>query len=275
MKTTIQFKTNAVFLFLGLAAGLMHTAAIAQGKPLASASGHTFGISLSDYTYDEPGVMTLKSQKIGFDYAGTYVFPSLWPQVNTRRFLRGELRYATGPADYTSPISGILNNTENWYVEARGLFGSDFDMGSFVLAPYAGLGFRYLHHDLRGVTSTGQSGYRRDTSYTSASIGLTHKIKFDAKSQLHSTVEYMHLLQGQHKARLADMGGVFPNISMDQERGYGLRLSSIWRFDTWSIGPTFTYWNIEQSQSVNAGGRTWIEPKNNTTEIGLKLGFHY
>lgn len=275
MRNATQIKIRNAFLVLLLTNALQPSVALPQDKALATAKENILGVSVSRYEYDEPGVMTVKAPKVGFDYSVTHVFPTLWPQVNTRRFVRGEFRYATaiGQADYSSPISGTLNNTNNWYVEARALFGSDLDMGSYVLAPYIGLGLRYLHHDLRGTTSAGQLGYRRDTSYTSASVGLTHKTRLNALSQLHSTVEYVHLLQGRHEAMFSDSGGV--DVKIDQKRGYGLRLSSLWRFDTWSIGPAVTYWDIDRACAVNSLGATVCEPKNTTTEIGLKLGYHF
>ena len=47
----------------------------------------------------------------------------------------------------------------------------------------------------------------------------------------------------------------------------GLRLRVIRQFPTWSIGPTLTYWRVGASDSV--GG--WVEPKNNTVEVGISL----
>jgi len=255
---------------------LLGTSAQAQSAGgLATVNEHRLGVSLLGYQYKEPGVMTLKAQKVGFDYAGTYAISSQWPNVDRRWFARAELSYAVGDADYSSPISGTIDNTENWYYEIRAMVGRDLDMGGYVLAPYAVLGFRYLFHDLRGVSSTGARGYRRENRSETFLVGLTHKSLFSAQAQLHSTFEYMHLLKGTQKARLADTGGAVPDITLDQDSGFGLRLSSMWRFDSWSMGPTLTYWKIKQSNAVRAGGSDWVEPKNTTTEIGVKAAYHF
>ena len=265
-------QAKTAFVGLALVCG---AAAQAQSSGLGTDSEHRLGVSLIGYQYKEPGVMTLKAQKIGFDYAGTYAIASQWPNVDRRYFVRTEVSYAVGDADYSSPISGTLANTENWYYEIRAMVGRDVDMGGHVLAPYAGLGFRHLFHDLRGVSSTGSRGYRRENRSENLFVGLTHKTHVSANAQLHSTVEYMHLLKGIQKARLTDTGGVFPDITLDQDSCFGLRLSSMWRFDTWSMGPTLTYWKIKQSNTVRAGGSDWVEPKNTTTEIGVKAAYHF
>lgn len=267
-------QAKTAFVGLALVCG---AAAQAQSSGLATDSEHRLGVSLIGYQYKEPGVMTLKAQKIGFDYAGTYAIGSQWPNVDRRYFVRTEVSYAVGDADYSSPISGTLDNTENWYYEIRAMVGRDVDMGGHVLAPYAGLGFRHLYHDLRGVTSTGARGYRRENRSESLFVGLTHKTHVSANAQLHSTIEYMHLLKGTQKARLADAGLTppVPDITLDQDSGFGLRISSMWRFDTWSIGPTLSYLKVKQSNTVRAGGRDWVEPKNTTTEIGVKAAYHF
>ena len=144
------------------------------------------------------------------------------------------------------------------FYEARLLTGKDIEMSSYVLSPYIGIGYRHLFSDL---------GYERTSNYTTLPIGFTHKVKLADKSQLQTTFEYTHLLSGVQKVKLIQ------NISMDQKSGYGLRFSMLRRFDAWSLGPTLTYWKLDQSE---VGGLTPLyEPKNKTLEIGLKGTFHF
>lgn len=232
--------------------------AAAQNNSLATISENTFGVSASNYKYDEPGFMTLKATKFGFDFSSTYAPGSKWPNTPDAWFYSAQLSYFAGSADYTSPISGNLNKTPHWFYEARLLAGKDIDMGSYVLSPYLGLGYRHLFNDL---------GYERTSNYTTLPIGITHKVKLADKSQLHTTLEYMHLLSGVQKVKLIQ------NISMDQKNGFGLRFSMLKRYDTWSLGPTLTYWNLGQSE---VGGLTPIyEPKNKTLELGIKAAMHF
>jgi hypothetical protein len=239
----------------------------AQGADLESKTEHSVGISLFKYTYMEPNVMTLKAQNIGFEYAGTYAFGSQWPSQGKSWFIGGDIRYATGAADYESPISGTVSDTPNRYVEGRLILGKDFDMGTYVLAPYAGLGLRLLHNDLRRHPG----GYRRDNSYSTVPLGVVHRIKLSDQSVLSTTVEYSHLLSGTQKAQLTDTKLHPENVSLDQNKGHGFRLAMMLRIANMSFGPTVSYWNIAKSDVYKG----WYEPANTTREIGLKAQYHF
>jgi hypothetical protein len=237
---------------------LVSLPAFAQNTSLATASESTLGLSTSNYKYDEPGYMTLKANRVGLNYSATYATGTKWPNAANSWFFKAELAYSKAKADYNSPISGSLKDTPNMFYEARLLTGKDIDMGSYVLSPYVGVGYRHLFSDL---------GYERISNYTTLPIGFTHKVKLADNSQLHTTLEYTHLLSGVQKVQLIQ------NISMDQKSGYGLRFSLLKRFDNWSMGPTLTYWKLDQSE---VGGLTPLyEPKNKTLEIGLKGAFHF
>ena len=245
----------------------------AHASDLSTRSGHSLGLDLSAYSYDEPGVMTLKAKQLGVDYTLTHALGGTWPRSNEGWFVRGELRVASGKADYRSPISGGIDGTGNVHVELRGLVGRDFDRGSYVVAPYVGLGLRQLRNDLRGMSSSGNMGYRRTSEYTSLPVGLTHRMKLQDQSLLETTVEYMHLIRGQQTAALSDASALRTDLSLKQRHGHGLRLNMMNRHNNWSWGPTLTYWNI--SASDPGGVPAYIEPKNKTYELGLKAAYHF
>lgn len=244
-------------LFVGFVVTTGH--AMAQDTDLATKTESAIGVSLSKYKYDEPGYMQLNANKVGLHYSGTYAFGSTWPDPSATWFLRTDLHYSAGSADYQSPVSGHLANTPHWYYEASVSVGKDIQMDGYVLAPYVGLGVRHLLSDL---------GYKRDSHYTTLPLGVTHKIKLADRSQLLTSVEYMHLLRGQQKAQL-----VLESVSLGQTKGYGLRLSMLKRYPSWSVGPVFTYWNIGQSE---VGGVIPVfEPHNKTTELGIVAAYHF
>jgi hypothetical protein len=232
--------------------------AFAQNVSLATASESTLGFTAFNYKYDEPGYMALKANRVGLNYSATYAPGAKWPNAASDWFYKAELAYSNGKSDYSSTISGKISNTPHWFYEARVLAGKDIDMGTYVLSPYTGVGYRHLFNDL---------GYERTSNYTTLPVGLTHKVKLADNTQLHTTVEYMHLLSGVQKVQLIQ------TIRMKQKNGYGLRFSMLKRQDKWSIGPTLIYWDLGQSE---VGGLTPLyEPKNKTLEIGLKGAFHF
>lgn len=231
----------------------------AQPSGLETRSGNSLGVLLSSYKYDEPTYMTLKAQKVGLDISSTYAFGSQWPNPEHGWFVRGEFQALNGPADYQSALSGSIQNTPNRSVEARALLGKDLFVSGGVWSPYVGLGYRHLSSDI---------GYSRQSHYTALPIGVTYKTRLDGQAQLHTNVEYMHLLQGVQKVALTN-----ENVSLTQRKGYGLRLSVMRRAEQWSFGPTLTYWNIGQSEV--GGTLPVMEPKNSTLELGFKGAYHF
>ena len=244
---------------LAIVAALACLPSAAQSPSLATASENTFGISASNYKYDEPGYMTLKATKLGLDFSSTYAPGAKWPNTSDAWFYKAQLSYSSGKADYTSPISGNLNNTPHWYYEARALMGKDIDMGSYMLSPYVGLSYRHLFNNL---------SYDRISNYTTLPLGFTHKVSLADQSQLHTTLEYTHLLSGEQRVKLGNQ-----TYNLDQRSGYGIRLDMTRRYSTWSLGPSLTYWHLGQSE---VGYPTPLyEPKNNTLEIGLKGSYRF
>ncbi len=268
-----RFKIMTVLTSTALVYGLALSTAQAQSTNLATKTGHEIGVTGSAYKYTEPGLVTIKANKLGLDYTGTYAIGSQWPNRSEGWFLRADLRYANGKGDYSSSISGAIKNAPDWYYEVRGLVGKDFDQGGYVLAPYAGIAFRHLDNDLRGVSTTGAKGYRRESNYTTIPLGVTHKMKLDRQMQLDTTVEYAHLVRGKADSKLSDALPTLPDVSLTQRNGYGLRLATMVRFGAWSVGPSVIIWRIKDSD--RAGTLAIIEPKNNTVEVGIKAAYSF
>ncbi len=251
-----------------ISAGCLCTfAAMAEIADLCTQSGQSLGISVSDYTYQETGVMSLKSNKAGVVYTATYALDGMHACTRRGWFVSGQFRFASGKADYTSPLSGTLNDTPNWYYDTFFVVGRDFDLGAHVLTPHIGLGFRHLHNDLR--TNDIRQGYRRDSRYTYLPLGLTHKTHFQGEKTVATTLQYLHLIRGNQKASLADQNPFAQNVSLLQPSGYGWRMEVMLNTRDWMFGPTISYWNIDQSQT--GGAMQVFEPQNRTYELGMKF----
>ena len=258
-----------------LAAGLWASSGLvlAQSSGLATRTGVSLGLSLSSYKYDEPGYMSLKGNKLGVDYAATYALGASWPRSNESSFVRGELRYAGGQVDYSSPANGSMMHKPDAYLEARALLGRDIDLGSYILAPYIGLGLRQLRNDLRGQASLGGSGYRRVNRSSYVPLGLTSKTALAEGGQLHTTFEYMHLLRGTQDAHLSDASALASDLRLRQSSGRGLRLQVMRHFGAWAVGPSLSYWQIDPSDPV--GSPPAFEPKNKSYELIVKASYQF
>ena len=245
---------------------------------LATQTSNTLGLTVSGYQYKEPSLsVTINAPLVGLDYTGTYAFGNDW-------FVKADARFAYGTAKYTG--SGTQSNIPYSYYDLRGLFGYDFsfsELGGFVLAPYSGIGYRYLFDNQGGQTTTGANSYQRTSTYVYLPIGVTHRMKVNDVHKLETTFEYDYLIQGTQVSNLSQAVSYLPNVTNQQNHGYGLRLSSMYQFDEWSVGPYVTYWNIAQSNSVTnpiivngkAGTITAYEPANSTIELGIKLSYSF
>jgi hypothetical protein len=264
---------------LGLALVLLFQFANAQeSDALLTGTNNQLGLTISAYQYKEPAPdVVINAPLVGLDYTGTYAFANDW-------FVRADARYAYGPAKYNG--SGTQNNIPYSYYDVRGLFGYDFsfsELGGFVLAPYTGIAYRYLFDNQGGQTSSGSSSYNRESNYVYLPLGITHRMKMDGNHQLETVLEYDHLIQGTQVSHLSQASSYLSDVTNQQYRGYGLRLSSMYYVDAWSFGPYVNYWNIQDSnrisQSVVVNGTrytsTWYEPANTTLELGLKLAYSF
>jgi hypothetical protein len=254
----------------------------AETTNLKTTTGNEVGLTVSYYVYREPEIsLSLKGTKLGIDYNGSLALHNDW-------FLRGDLRFAIGEADYSSSPSGNKNGNTDWYYEVRGLVGKDFQVRNHGYSPYIGLGYRYLFNDLRGLTSNGSAGYRRESNYFYLPVGVTHRLQLRPHARLVSTVEYDYLLRGRQESQLSDIGGGqffagASDVTNKQTRGYGLRLGVMYEMSRWSAGPYLTYWRISQSDDADTflvhNGVTIavpvFEPRNNTVEAGVKASYKF
>jgi len=229
-----------------------------------------FGASLSFYRYEEPDFMSLTGGKVGLDISSIKV-------LKRGLFIRGDLRYAFGTVDYNSNSTGSSSGELDWYTEARGLIGKGWGFNNMFFAGYTGFGYRFLFHDGRSISSTGAGGYRRESNYFYAPIGVINRTHIIDHAILVSNLEYDHLLSGKQVSKLSDAGQGYSNVTNSQTKGYGLKLSIMYEKDKWMVGPYAHYWNINDSDfalvyqnGIPVG--TGQEPRNNTVEFGLKVG---
>lgn len=255
---------TAGVLFLG-----MGVRGFAQSDEEAT-SDWEVGTEVSHITYDEPNVMEEEGMMDGLLGAYTY---------RDRIMLKGEARGSWGQVDYSN--SGTMDDVDDYMLELRGLAGYDFPVGEATTAtPYAGLGYRYLNDDLTGTTSTGAIGYERESNYYYSPIGVTTDTEFNNEWSGGLTLEYDYFWKGIQKSHLSDAVSGFADLENDQNDGYGCRasvhLTKKGENVDFIIEPFIRYWNIKKSEEENItyGGVVvgyGYEPKNNSTEFGLRL----
>jgi len=242
----------------------------AASVPLATESGNELALSLGSYRYEEPGLMSLAGMKSGLNLQTTAAYPG------RRTFLRGELRLALGRVNYRSNDTGSHDGEPDGYLEGRALIGNDWPLASALLSTYTGLGYRFLYNDGRGVTSTGDAGYRRESNYLYLPLGILLQTAWQ-EGTLRTRIEYDHLLVGNQYTRLSDAGLGLSDVSSKQGSGRGFKLQLSYMTAEWFAGPYLHYWDIADSAvtplyqyGVLVG--YGLEPYNRTTEIGFEFG---
>jgi hypothetical protein len=252
----------------------------AESASIYTRNGNEFALTGSSYLYEEPSLnVSTTGDKFGMNHTGTLLLNSDW-------FLKEDVRFAYGQVDYAG--SGMQLGVPDWYGEVRGLLGRDVQVRSVVLSPYVGFGYRYLFNDLRGYSSTGSAGYRRESNYYYLPLGVTHRMEMQDQAVLSTTVEFDYLLWGVQLTRLSDLIGHNGVISASdtsnrQHSGYGLRLNMMYEMSDWGFGPFIHYWNIGDSEvttqvMTDAFGPSMVrlqEPKNQTTEYGIRVMFRF
>ncbi len=245
------------------------------------------GTEASHIIYKEP-IFSLRDKGNMYGLFGSYVYRPNTGNYLYNKFLsmyRLDAKASYGKIDYESSGSGTIHHIDDYMVEIRGLLGKDYYLGQYsLLTPFAGLGWRYLNDDTGGrQSSTGASGYERESRYFYAPLGVEAAHKLGSSWLLSFTGEYDLFIIGQQTSHLSDVDGALPDIKNKQHKGYGtrgsIRLLHVGKEINFFMESFIRYWHIRNSDTVTAAGSRFIvtgrEPDNNSTEVGVKLGIQY
>jgi hypothetical protein len=257
--------------FMAMSFSLAH----ADNLPLKTLNGVELGVQFSNYKYEERvnGNFFMSNEGSKFGLIG-----NITRALNENWYLVGDGRYASGSVNYTG--SGTKGGNPDVLIELRLTAGRDFVYGNYLLFPYAGLGYRNLANDLRGTSSTGANGYRRESTYTYFPLGLTHRFILDEQSRISSSLEYDYLIEGTQISRLSDTQAGSNDIRNAQKNGFGIRFNTNYETLRWSFGVFYQFWNIGDSDIaiVTLNGTpigTGMEPKNSTNELGVQFKYRF
>ena len=268
----VSLFASALLMFFSAANVLADEAKLTVPRQPAWEIG--IGLFHSDYEETDNGAdsMSLKGLMGGFLVSYTHRAPY------NNIMLKGELETGVGNVDYQSPKGGSMTDIDQSMGEFRGILGYDFYVNdSVVITAYTGFGIRYLSNASGGKTATsGAPGYDRESTYYYSPIGVEVASETKNGWALAFVAEYDVFWGGEQESQLGDAyfgAGVVKN---EQDSGYGLRASvkiGNKKNLPFIIEPFFRYWNIDDSDSVNvpALGIPFMEPSNETMEIGVKL----
>ena len=279
-ETITNVKVFMVAAIMLLAGAFRAHAAISLETPSSITSEFEFGPELSYIKYEEPDIMEEKGLLYGVFGTYTARFPE-------KIVLGADARFSFGPLDYDSINTGSVDDIDDFLFEIRGTSGYDLSvLESTRLTPYIGLGYRFLRDELGGkVSTTGALGYDRESSYFYLPIGVQTMSPLSDGWFLGFNIEFDVFLDGQQESELGDFFAGLDTLENNQNDGYGIRGSvklakSSEKFDGF-IEPFVRYWNIDQSDikavtySGTPVGLVGYEPKNNSIEVGARVGVHF
>jgi len=177
-------------------------------------------------------------------------------------YIGSNTRVAAGEVDYQSNGTGTMSGIPDYQFETTGYIGSSlYEKGDNRSTIFSGLGFRYLLNasGLR-QSSTGHSGYDRESRYIYMPFGINYETK---SWELRG--EYLYFLYGQQTSYLSQVSSNYPDITNDQEDGSGIKLTAK-NYLNEGFGYEFymDYWDIADSKLDTTGN--FIEPRNTTSK---------
>ncbi|MFC1510623.1 hypothetical protein ACFL49_03080, partial [Candidatus Omnitrophota bacterium] len=287
-----------LLIIIGITSNQAHAGPFSRDEVIEQAlnyfSEHTIDVNIQRYyyRYAEPNLMKeqdyMQGASIAYTYRPTtenfdYDIRNPLALLNNVDMLRAEGKYCYGLLDYDSEGTGESQNDPYHVLELRGLVGRDLaTFKNTLITPYLGFGYRYLKDDSGGTTtSTGHASYDRESNYFYIPIGVESYHQLTETFALKLTAEYDHFLFGRQISHLEDASPYYETTKNDQKDGYGARgsIRLIKQFENVDlyIEPFVNFWKIEDSERSNVIFNgvvigTGIEPDNNTTEYGFKLG---
>lgn len=210
-------------------------------------------------------------------------------------FLRARMNIVFGSIDYRSngsiigePSDTRLDNVSQSIGQLELHVGKDFQLdGGTTVTPFIGLGSRILSDKSGGEESEdGLLGYDREVSYAYVPIGVSTRFGLGSAAALTLSAQYNWLVGGDAKSKFSDIDEEIPDVEVQLEKGHGFELSAMASVPVGrsavNFGPFFRRWNIAPSESFvlrdpEGSGETieFFEPRNHTSELGLRLSFSF
>ncbi len=269
-------------LILGLIAGssaLVSAESQAQTRP-----GFEIGAEAFDYSYRErfEGDVVARDDGTFGGLTAGYV-----ETIGGGLFLRAKLSVDFGSVDYRSE-DGRIDNVSQSIGQLELHLGKDFALGNgATLTPFVGLASRVLEDESGGKeTELGFLGYDREVSYAYVPVGAAATFPLGSGSQLVLSAQYNWVVGGDAKSKFSDLDPELPDVKLELNSGSGIEASAMARFslggNAIAFGPFVRHWRIDQSDELrltdpDGSGESILlfEPKNRTTEVGVRLTFAF
>jgi hypothetical protein len=268
------------------------TAGAAQAQAPSRAGtpgGFEVGAEVFDYSYRE----RFEGETVAFDDGALGGLRLDYVEtIGSGLFLRARLSGATGSIDYRSPDPAgdvRLENVSQSVGQLELQIGLDFPLGGgATISPFTGIASRALVDESGGkVSKQGLAGYDRDIRYGYIPFGAALRVPLGGRgSAVTFSAQYDLVVHGTAESKFSGIDPALPDVKLDLDGGHGLEASIAYRMPLGrhavSFGPFVRHWRLDRSKSftlANPDDPTetleLFEPRNRTTEAGLRLTFAF
>lgn len=221
-----------------------------------------WGISGGFNHYTEPKLMQLQGPEAGLHF-----------QISNMRDLENmqlEGDILLGAQKYTSAESGTISGVPNLESRYRALIAVSKDDTTGEVF-YTGLAVHTLLNDLRGISSTGKSGYRRIATQLWLPLRWTINSTWELDAGM--------LIYGRHTSKLSDVGPNYGDVINTQRKGQYAQVSMSLALDNGDLlKPFIRYTHLGDSNIVPnrepSGTAYRYEPESQRWQIGAVWEFN-
>ena len=217
------------------------------------------GADLKDYKYSEPGFVSHVGLLYGL-WGEWYWTSAIGEGKLYGNFIFGSLSYDGALCDLSNKCSAYTSKTNDIIAKINTRLQRNLNNNIYI---FAGFGYRYLYDRGEGI-----GFYTRTGNWAYLPLGANFKF-----GNIFFELEYDFIIYGNFKSNLSEVSSKFSDLTHAQQ-GYGLLFTAGYQInDTWSIYSTIEIWNLDESEPVASGGSLFVEPKNSSQSLGLKLGY--
>lgn len=230
-------------------------------KKSQSAKNFLIGSEIRDYKYSEPGFVSHTGLLYGV-WGDWYWGSRLGNGKTHAEFLYGSLFYSGALCDLSNNCTAYSSTTQDFITKVNTRL--EYSLKESLLL-FLGIGHRFLYDRGNGV-----GFYTRTGNWVYLPLGAGFQYR-----KFLLDIEYDLIVYGSFKSNLSEVSTTFTDLTHSQ-KGYGLVLSLGYELnELWSLQGIYESWNLDESDPVASGGSLFVEPKNNSQSVGLKLGYFF
>lgn len=223
------------------------------------------GTEIRSYTYSEPGLVS--HEGLLFGIWGEWLWTSgLGDGKIYGNLFYGALTYNGQACNLSGTVCNPLTAT------THDLITKINTRLEYKLNPmfqlFGGGGYRYLYDK-----GEGSSFYTRTGQWVYIPLGAALNVDSSFGNLLFE-LEYDYTFYGTVKSNLSEVSSTLNDITSNQRGGYGIvTTAGIKINESFNAYIVYESWNANDSDVMESGGQSFIEPANNSQSYGIKLGY--